>query len=121
MNVNFEMAIQYINMEEYDKAIESLKKAIADEVENNNEKAATEYTCVLGELLADLGRRDESEAEFIKVLDYCVKTNSLPKQARIAKEFLDFFHGKVQLVSAPVPRNRAERRHLNKKSPRSKG
>lgn len=118
MNVNFEMAIQFINMEEYDKAVDSLKIAIAAEYENNDEKTAVEYTCVLGELLADLGRRDESEAEFLKVLDYCIKTNSLPKQARIAKDFLDFFHGEIKLVTDVVPRNRAERRHPRKRTTR---
>lgn len=118
MNVNFEMAIQFINMEEYDKAVDSLKKAIAAEYEKNDEKAAIEYTCVLGELLADLDRRAEAEAEFIKVLEYSDKTNSVPKQAKIAIEFLDFFHGKVKLITDVVPRNRAERRHPHKRTTR---
>ncbi len=118
MNANFEMAIQFINMEEYDKAVDSLKKAISAEHENNNEKAAMEYTCVLGELLANLDRRHEAEEEFLKVLDYSVRTNSIPKQAAIAKEFLDFFHGKIKLVTDAVPRNRAERRHPRKRTTR---
>ncbi len=107
MNVNFEMAIQYINLEAYDKAIEALQTAIREESDKNDERTAIEYTCVLGELLADLSRNQESEQEFLKVLEYCNRTNSLPKQRGIAKDFLDLFHGNVQFVTeaAEVPRN----------------
>lgn len=99
MNVNFEMAIQYINLEKYDKAIKSLQTAISEEMDKNNERDAIEYTCVLGELYADLGRIEESEQEFLKVLEYCGRTNGLPKQRKIAKDFLDLFYGKVELVT----------------------
>lgn len=99
MNVNFEMAIQYINLEEYEKAVESLKAAVKEESDRGNEKGAAEYTCVLGELYADLGMKDESIGEFTKVLDYCNRTNSLPKQRQIAKDFLDLFSGNIKLVT----------------------
>lgn len=107
MNVNFEMAIQYINLESYDKAVDALKTAIREETDKNDEKTATEYTCVLGELLADLGRKQEAEQEFLKVLDYCDRTNSLSKQRAIARDFLDLFHGNVQFVTetAEIPRS----------------
>ncbi len=107
MNINFELAIQYINLEAYDKAVESLQTAIKEETDNNNEKTAIEYTCVLGELLADLGKRQEAEQEFLKVIEFCDRTNSLHKQREIAKDFLDLFHGNVKLVTeAPeTPRN----------------
>ncbi len=108
MNTNFEMAIQYINLEEYDKAVESLKKAIAAEQEAGNEKAAMEYTCVLGELLADLGRREEAIPEFLKIIEFDNKTNSIPKQAKIAREFLMFFSGEMQVVQAEAPKNLAQ-------------
>ncbi len=99
MNVNFEMAIQYINLENYDKAVSSLRTAIKEETDKNNEKTAIEYTCVLGELLADLGKRQEAEQEFLKVINFCDRTNALPKQRAIAADFLDLFHGNVQLVT----------------------
>ncbi len=107
MNVNFEMAIQYINLEAYDKAVKSLQAAIKEETDKNDERAATEYACVLGELLADLGKKEEAEEEFLKVLDYCDRTNSLHKQREIARDFLDLFHGRTQLVTetAEIPRN----------------
>lgn len=103
MNVNFEMAIQYINLEEYEKAVESLKTAISEEMDKGNEKESIEYTCVLGELYADLGRKKESIDEFLKVLEYCEKTNSLPKQQKIAKDFLDILFGEAKLVTEQRP------------------
>lgn len=88
MNVNFEMALQYINLGSYEKAESELRTAIAAETEKNNLSAATEYRCVLGELLANLGKRKKSDAEFALVVDYCKKTGSLPKQLEIAENFL---------------------------------
>lgn len=102
MNVNFEMAIQYINLEDYGKAVEALAKAIEEEKTGGNEQAAIEYTCVLGELLADLGEKEKAATEFLKVTEYCSRTNSLPKQAKIAKDFLDFISGSTKPISAPV-------------------
>lgn len=107
-NINFEMAIQNINLEQYDKAVEFLKTAIIEEQEAGNEKIAMEYTCVLGELYADLGRRNESITEFIKVLEFDKKNNSIPQQAKIAREFLEFFRGEMQVVTAEAPKNLAQ-------------
>lgn len=103
MNVNFEMAIQYINLEEYDKAVKSLQTAIKEEADKGDEKASIEYTCVLGELYADMGKREESIDEFTKVLEYCNRTSSLPKQRKIAKDFLDLFMGETKVVTEPHP------------------
>lgn len=103
MNINFEMAIQYINLEAYDKAVESLQTAIKEETDKGNEKASIEYTCVLGELYADLGKKEESIGEFAKVLEYCDRTNDLPKQRKIARDFLDLFSGATKMVTAPHP------------------
>jgi len=88
MNVNFEMALQYINLGSYEKAEEELRTAISAETEKNNLSAAAEYRCVLGELLANLGKRKKSDAEFLQVVEYCKETNSLPKQLEIAESFL---------------------------------
>ncbi len=103
MNVNFEMAIQYINLEAYDKAVESLQTAVKEEADKGNEKGAVEYTCVLGELYADMGRKEDAIEEFTKVMEYCGKTNSLPKQRQIAMEFLDLFSGRTKMVTEPHP------------------
>lgn len=88
MNVNFEMALQYINLGSYEKAEEELRTAISAETEKNNLKTAAEYRCVLGELLANLGKRKKSDAEFLQVVEYCKETNLLPKQLEIAESFL---------------------------------
>ena len=47
MNVNFEMALQYINLGSYEKAENELKTAIAAETEKGNLSVAAEYRCVL--------------------------------------------------------------------------
>ncbi len=88
MNISFEVALQLINLGSYDKAVERLNEAIAQETENKNESAATEYRCVLAELLANLGKKDEANEEFVKVVSYCIKTGSLPKQREIAEGYL---------------------------------
>ena len=88
MNVNFEMALQYINLGSYEKAENELKTAIADETEKGNLSVAAEYRCVLGELLANLDRKADSDKEFRQVVEYCKKTGELKKQRDIAEKFL---------------------------------
>ena len=88
MNVNFEMALQYINLGSYEKAEKELKTAIDTETEKQNFSIATEYRCVLGELLANLGRKKDSDEQFKQVVDYCKKTGELKKQLEIAEGFL---------------------------------
>lgn len=88
MNVNFEMALQYINLGSYEKAEKELKTAIDAETEKQNFSIATEYRCVLGELLANLDRKDEADEQFKQVVDYCRKTGELKKQLEIAEGFL---------------------------------
>ncbi len=88
MNVNFEMALQYINLGSYEKAEEELRTAIEKETEKGSLETAMEYRCVLGELLANLRKRKKSDEEFLRVVEYCKKTGSLPKQLAIAEEYL---------------------------------
>ena len=88
MNVNFEMALQYINLGSYEKAEKELETAIAAETEKQNFSAATEYRCVLGELLANLGRKKDANEQFKQVVEYCNKTGGLNKQREIAEGFL---------------------------------
>lgn len=93
MNIDFEAALRYIDLGNYDKAIEMLKSAIDKEKENPS--AAAQYRCVLGELYANLGKVEESRTEFEQVLDYCDETNTLEKQRTIAKTFIDAFDGNL--------------------------
>lgn len=99
MNVEFEAALQYINMENYDRAIECLNKAIDKEMEAGSEGMAMEYRCVLGELLANLDRKDEARDEFAAVVDYCDFSKKLPKQKVIADAFI-----KAIDEGGPLPR-----------------
>lgn len=108
MNFNFEMGLKYINLESYDKAVECIETAIKEEIEKGNESEATEYRCVLGELYANLGKRNNSANEFVKVLEFCNNTDSLPKQKAIALKYLQSFRSPVeQARQGKHPQNRA--------------
>lgn len=91
MNINFERALKDIDAQQFDSAISELNTAISFEIEHGRPDDAEQYRCVLAELLANLSRITESMAEFEKVLEYCNKTNSLPKQKKIAEAFLKRF------------------------------
>lgn len=110
MNISFEVALQLINLGSYDKAVERLNEAIAQETENKNESAATEYRCVLAELLANLGRKDEANEEFVKVVSYCIKTGSLPKQREIAEGYLS----KVSVKKTDSPKKTTVKKTVKK-------
>ena len=99
MNASFEAALKLIDMKAYEDAEVNLRTAIEEEYANNNESTAIEYTCVLGELLANIGQPGRARTEFNKVVEYCDKTQSLPKQRDIALTFLAAFDGKA----APQP------------------
>ena len=88
MNINFEMALQYINLGSYEKAENELRTAIAAETEKGNLSVAAEYRCVLGELLANLGRKKDSNEQFKQVVEYCKETGNLSKQREIAERLL---------------------------------
>lgn len=93
MDVHFSVALNLINMGKYEKAVENLETAIKAESDSGNDGSAMECTCVLGELLANMGETDRAREEFKKVLDYCSSTKSHPKQQKIAQEFIDKFDG----------------------------
>lgn len=102
MNVDYEAALQYIDLGNYEKAQASLEKAIETEESKNDMEAAAQYRCVLGELYANLGIVSSARAQFDEVLDYCTTTNTLPAQRNIAQSYIDAFDGKVP---APPKRN----------------
>lgn len=95
MNIDFEAALQYIDLGSYEKAIDKLKSAISKETEKGDITTATEYRCVLGELYANLHMIEESTDEFNQVLDFCDENFTLQKQREIAQTYIDIFNGKV--------------------------
>lgn len=99
MDIHFDAALRLINMENYDAAVRNLEQAIEAEEGKGDTKCAMEYTCVLGELLANMGETERARGEFNKVLGYCTITNSLPEQRKIAKRFIDEFDGKLPSLS----------------------
>lgn len=105
MNIDYEAALRYIDLENYEKAEESLRKAIQTEEDKNDPTAATQYRCVLGELFANLGRADEARALFEQVIDFCDRTNTLGQQRMISRRFIDAFDGKIPSPAAPAKRN----------------
>lgn len=113
MNVEFEAALKYIDMESYDRAVEHLNKAIDKEMDGGSEETAMEYRCVLGELLANLDRKDEARDEFAAVVDYCDFSKSLPKQNAIAAAFI-----KAIDEGSPLPQVRARGSAPAKRDPR---
>lgn len=103
MNIDFEAALRYIDLEAYDKAVASINKAITTEEENLNESIAIEYRCVLGELLINLERVDEARTEFEKVISYCNETHLLVKQRKIAQTYLDALDGRLPMPKREAP------------------
>lgn len=98
MNISFEIGLRYIDHGNYDKAVTSIKTAIEEETASGSESTAAEYRCVLGELYANMGKINESEQEFIKVLEFCDKNNTLPKQRAIALRYLQTYNSPVARV-----------------------
>ena len=109
MNILFEAALQHIDLEDYDKAKELISQAIEQELEKGNEQTATEYRCVLGELCGNLDEKELAREQFKKVLEFCDRTGTLPRQRAIAQTSLDFFDGKITAVQRANARRAAER------------
>ncbi len=88
MSIEFQAALNYINLGVYDKAEEMLRAAVKKEMDKGKEETAIQYRCVLGELFADIGKEKESRTEFEAVLDYCEENGTLYKQREIAQNYL---------------------------------
>lgn len=88
MNIEFEKAIQYIDLGNYTKAVDCLNSAIEAEAAAGNDDVATEYRCVLGELYAQLDMEEQAIKEFTAVKEYCDSEQKLKKQNDIAAKFL---------------------------------
>lgn len=102
MNVNYEAALQYIDIGNYEKAQESLEKAITIEEEKGDGLAAAQYRCVLGELFANLGNVENAREQFQRVIYYCDNTNTLGTQRKIAQTYIDAFDGKIPAPAKPT-------------------
>lgn len=101
MNINFEAALKYIDLGNYEKAVEKLNTAI--EQAGGDTEEGTQYRCVLGELYANIGNAEKSREEFEKVINYTEDTNTLSRQRDIARAYIDAFDGKT---AAPAPKLR---------------
>ena len=102
MNINFEAALQYINLGNYERAVEKLNLAI--EAAGGDTDEGTQYRCVLAELYANMGILNQSREEFEKVIEYTEKTNTLAKQRAIARAYLDAFDGKNAMPREKIQR-----------------
>lgn len=103
MNIKLEAALKYIDMGNYDKAIQNLTEAIAEEEEKGSEATAMEYRCVLGELYMGIGNSAGAREELTKVKQYAHETHTLEKQEEIASTYLDVLDGKIKM---PEPAKR---------------
>ena len=102
MNINFEAALKYIDLGNYERAVEKLNSAIAAAGENTDEEM--QYRCVLGELYANMGIVNRSQEEFVKVMKYTEDSTTLPKQRSIAQAYLDAFAGKTAMPREQMKR-----------------
>lgn len=102
MNINFEAALKYIDLGNYEKAVENLNTAI--ETAGGETEEGMQYRCVLGELYANIGNAGRSREEFEKVIKYAEDTNTLSKQRDIARAYIDAFDGKTAAPTAKIQR-----------------
>lgn len=93
MNVQFEAAKRYIDLENYDKAIAALSAAIMQEEDEGNFHDANGYRCVLGELYVQLGMEAQARDELTTVVEYCDEHNVMPEQRFIANAYLNAYDG----------------------------
>ncbi|MCI5668891.1 MAG: hypothetical protein MR291_09080 [Oscillospiraceae bacterium] len=102
MNIDFEAALKYIDLGNYERAVEKLNSAIAAAGENTDEEM--QYRCVLGELYANMGIVNRSQEEFVRVMKYTEDSTTLPKQRAIAQAYLDAFAGKTAMPKEQMKR-----------------
>ncbi len=102
MNIDFEAALKYIDLGNYEKAVEKLNSAINAVGDETDE--GMQYRCVLGELYANMGMVNLSHDEFVKVMNYSEDHNTLTAQRNIAKTYLDAFAGNL-----PMPEKKTGR------------
>ncbi|MGN0649434.1 MAG: hypothetical protein ACI4KM_03280 [Oscillospiraceae bacterium] len=94
--VEFDAALRYIDMGNYDKAIEHLKLAI-DKAAETDEAESIKYRCVLGELYANLEMTEEAKSEFNRVVVFTNENTILAQQRHIAQTFLRAYEAAEQM------------------------
>lgn len=102
MNIDFEAALKYIDLGNYERAVEKLNSAIEAVGEDTDE--GIQYRCVLGELYANIGNVNQSQEEFVRVMEYTDNSQTLPKQRAIAQAYLDAFAGKTAMPKEQIHR-----------------
>ena len=93
MNIEFEKALKFIDLGNYDKAIQALETAIRQAEEEKDDISATEYRCVLGELYVNLEMEEQARETLTSVVEFCDERNVLSKQRIIAKAYLNAYDG----------------------------
>lgn len=104
MDVHFTAALQHIDLGNYDRAVYNLEAAIKAETDSGNMENAMQCTCVLAELLSNIGEDGRAFEEYNKVLSYCNMTNSLPEQRKLASDYIEMYklcHGGAKKSSEP--------------------
>ncbi len=91
MDFHFNAALTHIDLGNYDKAVHNLELAVKAETDSGNMDNAMECTCVLAELLSKIGEEGRAYEEFNKVLSYCNMTNNLPKQRKLAADYIEVY------------------------------
>lgn len=91
MDFHFSAALTHIDLGNYDKAVQNLELAIKAETDSGNMENAMQCTCVLAELLSKIDKEDKAFEEFSKVISYCNMTNTLPRQRKIASDFIEVY------------------------------
>lgn len=103
--VEFDAALRYIDLGNYDKAIEYLNAAINKAAETD-EAESIKYRCVLGELYANLGKAEEAKSEFNRVMVFTNENNVLAEQRHIAKTFLEAIEASENMPAGAAPAKR---------------
>ncbi|MGN0686696.1 MAG: hypothetical protein ACI4KA_01155 [Oscillospiraceae bacterium] len=93
MNIEFEKALQYIDLGNYNKAIQSLNNAIMEEEDAGNDSEAVKIRCVLGELYVNLGMEAQARDVLTSVVEYCDEHHTHEQQRFIAKSYLNAYDG----------------------------
>ena len=122
-NPNFNLALEYINAGNYEKAVAKLEVCINDAIAADNVSESMQARCVLGELYANIGKKGEAIDHFTQVVKYCTDTGLLRTQGQIAAEYLKALTenkpikkpNHIPMVEKPVQDKAFITRTMNKK------
>lgn len=89
MIIEYDKALRLLDLEEYDKAEELLKKSVQIAKEKKNNYELMEIYCCYGEFLAMMEREDEAKSYLNEVIDFYEKTSECENEYDMAREILD--------------------------------